>query len=100
MLEAIRCGKFESVKFYNAWVTHVKKTVPPNRLLVFEVTQRWEPLCNFLKLPVPEGPFPRVNDSSEILWNFKKLQIMAYVTLWGTPIFLAIISWYTLIGGC
>jgi len=41
----------------------VQRTVPPERLLVYEVRQGWEPLCRFLNVPVPEGkPFPRVND--------------------------------------
>ena len=28
--------------------------------------QGWEPLCKFLDLPVPEGPYPRVNDTASI----------------------------------
>lgn len=43
----------------------VRSAVAPDRLLVFEVTQGWEPLCAFLDVPVPEGePFPHVNDTS------------------------------------
>ena len=94
MLETIGCGKEESVTFYNNWLSHVKKTVPSHRLLVFEVKQGWEPLCNFLKLTVPEGSFPCVNDSAEILWNFKKLRIISYVAIWGFPILLAILFSY------
>ncbi len=42
----------------------VRQTVPPDRLLVFEVKQGWEPLCAFLGVPVPVGePFPHVNDA-------------------------------------
>ena len=26
----------------------------------------WEPLCKFLDLPVPDIPFPRVNDSASM----------------------------------
>ena len=43
----------------------VRRTIPPERLLVFEVAQGWEPLCRFLDLPVPEEPFPRVNTEEE-----------------------------------
>jgi hypothetical protein len=43
----------------------VRAAVAPERLLVFEVKQGWEPLCAFLDVPVPEGePFPHVNDTS------------------------------------
>ena len=92
MFEAIGCGKEESITFYNAWVKHVKNIVPPNRLLVFEVKEGWEPLCKFLDLSVPEGPFPRVNDTQTMLRNFKKLRIVSYVTMWGIPILLATVA--------
>jgi len=45
----------------------VQRTVPPERLLVWSVTEGWEPLCDFLELPVPEEPFPYVNDRTEFL---------------------------------
>src|SRR6202020_3283456 len=43
----------------------VQDTVPAERLLVWSVAEGWEPLCEFLELPVPEAPFPRVNDSAQ-----------------------------------
>jgi hypothetical protein len=45
----------------------VKRTVPPERLLVWSVAEGWEPLCEFLELPVPAEPFPHVNDRKEFL---------------------------------
>jgi Sulfotransferase domain len=45
----------------------VKATVPPERLLVWEVTEGWEPLCEFLELPVPAEPLPHVNDRETFL---------------------------------
>jgi hypothetical protein len=42
----------------------VRRAVPASRLLEFEVSQGWEPLCDFLGVPVPDGPFPRTNDSA------------------------------------
>jgi len=43
----------------------VRAAVPPERLLVFDVAQGWEPLCAFLHVPVPATPFPRVNSTTE-----------------------------------
>ena len=48
-----------------AFVSHneeVKRAVPPERLLVWEVTEGWEPLCAFLGVDVPSQPLPRAND--------------------------------------
>lgn len=43
----------------------VQATILPDRLLVFDVAQGWEPLCAFLGKPIPPGePFPHVNDTS------------------------------------
>jgi hypothetical protein len=42
----------------------VRRDVPAGRLLEFEVAQGWEPLCDFLGRPVPDGPFPRLNDAA------------------------------------
>jgi hypothetical protein len=47
-----------------AWNEEVQRTLPKERLLVYEVKQGWEPLCNFLGVPVPSRPFPRNNDSA------------------------------------
>ena len=41
----------------------VQENVPPERLLVWSVRDGWEPLCQFLELPVPDTPFPHLNDS-------------------------------------
>ena len=40
--------------------------VPPKQLLVFDVKEGWAPLCKFLQLPVPDVPFPNINDANEI----------------------------------
>ena len=44
----------------------VQKTIPPERLLVFDVRQGWKPLCEFLDVCVPDVVFPRVNSTAEL----------------------------------
>jgi len=43
----------------------VRETVPSDRLLVWSVGDGWAPLCQFLEVPVPDTPFPHLNDSKE-----------------------------------
>src|SRR5947209_1282 len=43
----------------------VQQNVPADRLLVWSVGDGWEPLCEFLEIPVPDTPFPHLNDSKE-----------------------------------
>jgi hypothetical protein len=66
----------------------VKATIPADRLLVYEVRQGWEPLCAFLGVPVPDTPFPNVNDAAE----FKKRGRMLKVLGWAPWILLAVIA--------
>jgi Sulfotransferase domain len=41
----------------------VKRTVPAERLLVWSPKDGWEPLCEFLELPVPHEALPHVNET-------------------------------------
>eukprot|EP00357_Protocruzia_adherens_P018894 CAMPEP_0115021984 /NCGR_PEP_ID=MMETSP0216-20121206/31239_1 /TAXON_ID=223996 /ORGANISM="Protocruzia adherens, Strain Boccale" /LENGTH=223 /DNA_ID=CAMNT_0002394499 /DNA_START=50 /DNA_END=718 /DNA_ORIENTATION=+ len=59
-------GEEAAVKFYNDWVEEVKRVVPEDKLLVFSVKEGWEPLCKFLEVPVPEKPYPNVNDTAQM----------------------------------
>ncbi len=45
--------------------------VPPEKLLVYEPGQGWEPICNFLNVPVPHEDYPRVNTREEFLNAYK-----------------------------
>jgi hypothetical protein len=47
----------------NRWNEDVKDTVPADRLLVWDPSEGWEPLCRFLKVGVPDEPLPRLNDT-------------------------------------
>ncbi len=54
-----------------AFVAHneaVKAAIPADRLLIFEVKQGWQPLCDFLGVPVPDEAFPRTNHREEF-WD-------------------------------
>jgi Sulfotransferase domain len=63
-------GRFEdraaAIRIFEEHNREVIATIPPERLLVFDVKQGWQPLCAFLSVPVPAGePFPHLNDSAD-----------------------------------
>mmetsp|Transcript_68890 Transcript_68890/g.213074 ORF Transcript_68890/g.213074 Transcript_68890/m.213074 type:complete len:170 (+) Transcript_68890:144-653(+) len=58
------------VDTYEWHIQRVKASVPAGRLLVFNVSDGWAPLCEFLGVPVPDAPFPHRNRASE-LPNFR-----------------------------
>jgi hypothetical protein len=43
----------------------VQRTIAPERLLTFEASQGWQPLCDFLGVAVPDTPFPHANSTEE-----------------------------------
>ena len=51
-----------AVRVFTEHIEAVRREIPAERLLEFEVSQGWQPLCDFLGVPVPEVPFPRTND--------------------------------------
>ena len=54
------------VEYFNAWNQAVIDEVPADRLLVYMPGDGWEPLCEFLDVPVPPEPYPRVNSREEM----------------------------------
>jgi hypothetical protein len=54
-----------AINVFRAHNEEVSRTVPADRLLVYDVIQGWEPLCEFLGVSIPETPFPRQNTSAE-----------------------------------
>lgn len=50
---------------YERHNAEVKRSIPPDRLLVYEVSEGWSPLCRFLGAPIPDEPFPKVNTTDE-----------------------------------
>ncbi|KAE8387034.1 P-loop containing nucleoside triphosphate hydrolase protein [Aspergillus alliaceus] len=76
-------GLFQSARSGNAragiecngkWVYRehsnmIRGLVPKERLLEWSAEDGWEPVCEFLDKPVPDEPFPRVNDLSAFKGN-------------------------------
>ena len=70
-----------AIAHYQQHIEDVKAAVPPDKLLVFQVDQGWKPLCDFLGVPIPAGPFPNVNDRAQIKKVLAGMTAGAYVIL-------------------
>jgi hypothetical protein len=62
-------GEDEAVEAFNRHIAEVRSSVPADQLLVYQVSEGWDPLCDFLGVPVPDEDFPHLNESG----NFKEL---------------------------
>lgn len=48
----------------------VRESFPSDRLLVYELAEGWGPLCDFLGVPVPDEPMPKVNSTEDFPNHF------------------------------
>jgi len=60
--------KEQAIAAFNQREKDVRAAIPADRLLVFNVAEGWEPLCRFLKVPVPSEPFPHQNVQADF-WD-------------------------------
>jgi hypothetical protein len=64
MIDYVFDGSMDKDSCIGRYIRHieeVKATVPAERLLVYSVSEGWEPLCQFLGQQVPNIPFPHAN---------------------------------------
>ena len=70
-------GKFDNKEraeeIYLSHIEQVKAQVPSDRLLVYRVSDGWEPLCQFLQVPVPQEAFPHLNKKENFSSMIKQL---------------------------
>ena len=74
-------GRFEerehAIRVFEDHIAEVRRVVPPDKLLVFEVRDGWQPLCDFLGVPVPDKPFPHINDRKMTQRMYLASQVLA-----------------------
>lgn len=76
-------GEFEdrerAIRTFERLNERVVERVPPERLLVYSVSEGWEPLCGFLGVEPPDEPFPRLNDTRSFRRMTRTLPVLAAV---------------------
>jgi hypothetical protein len=72
----------EFAQYHIDWL---KRVVPPERLNFFNVKEGWQPLCKLLNVPVPDEPFPKVNEQAAMKELAEMLTRMV-ILRWGVII--------------
>jgi hypothetical protein len=60
-----KLDKDNAIAVYRRHNAAVKAAISASRLLVYDASQGWKPLCDFLGAPVPAEPFPKTNSTEE-----------------------------------
>ena len=69
--------KSSAMSSYEEHNRRVREIISPERLLEYDITQGWEPLCRFLDVKeCPEIPFPNTNSS-----RFCKIQTISSILI-------------------
>ncbi len=86
-------GEIEPVgkRTYNRHIEWLQESVPADRLVFFDVKDGWEPLCAALGVPVPDEPFPHINDSDAIE-EFSMKQVNSALKQWAKLVVAASIA--------
>ena len=82
-LNGVMGDKAKAVARYNDYIGEVKAAVPPDKLLIFRVTDGWDPLCAFLSVAKPETDFPNLNDRASTKKNIGRTANLANLLLAG-----------------
>jgi hypothetical protein len=90
-------GVFEdrekTIEVYKEWIEEVKRNVPAEKLLVYEVKEGWGPLCDFLGLPVPATPFPHINERKSFIRLIRLLKVLN----WLVPVLILLFAVFLMI---
>ena len=74
-------GKFEdkrhAIEVFNRHNEEVRRRVPQEKLLVYEVKEGWGTLCEFLGVEEPDEPFPRLNDAAEMRRRIRTVRALS-----------------------
>jgi hypothetical protein len=56
-----------ATRVFREHVAEVQSEIAAERLLTFDPRDGWQPLCDFLRVEVPDLPFPRTNSSRQFV---------------------------------
>jgi len=91
--------RVSSVATYHRHNSDVKRIVPPDRLLVFDVREGWEPLCAFLEREVPDTEFPHLNTGASVVERVRRSLLpgpLPIMLLGLGVVALAALAWWVL----
>jgi hypothetical protein len=101
-IKSTRDAELKAKDRYREHYAMVRRVTPKERLLEFKLSDGWEPLCKFLGKPVPDVPFPHLNEQAcldeKITLLMKKgmAKLLVKFGLVALPVLVAGCLWYWL----
>jgi len=85
----------DTLTLHNEWV---KNHTPPGKFHMIELKDGWVPLCQILRRPVPDCPFPRANDADAVAELSKRIffrTLMVWFVIFAGLGLLLLVFWYS-----
>lgn len=81
---------------YERHMEHVERVVPRGKLHYYDVREGWEPLCRILGKPVPDVPFPHINDAEsaeKVFVDCLKVALLYWAGIFGAAAVGGAVLW-------
>lgn len=82
-MSAVMGSTAKAEEFCRNWEEGVESSVLPERLLVFQAGDGWAPLCSFLEQPLPDSPYPRLNNVDQFQQGYHRFRLLTWLLLAG-----------------
>ncbi len=107
-IRGVKDAELKSKDKYREHYAIVRRVTPKERLLEYKLSDGWGPLCAFLGKPIPEIPFPHVNEREyldekvrfTLIRGMKRL--LWKIVLYSLPLLCVVLGyrWYSNGIGC
>lgn len=86
-----------ALKIWDRHLAYLEDVVPKGKLFFYNVKDGWGPLCKILDVPIPDEPFPRLNDAKDFQVMFQNLAMQGLfrwvVVLAGSVVAILVAYW-------
>jgi len=80
-MTAVTGNLYKAEEFCHNWAAGVRNAVAQDHLLVLQAGDGWEELCSFLQKPIPETPYPRLNNVDQFQQGYHRFRLLSWMLL-------------------
>ena len=83
-------NKEDYIYHYRKHIEEIKRIVPKDKLLIFDVREGYQPLCKFLGVPTREESLPRLNEMTRISRFIMAFDLFSWGLIIAVPILITV----------
>ena len=84
----------DRMKLFDEWNKSVIDYVPQDRLLIYHPKDGWEPICEFLNLPIPNIAYPHLNKTKNMGHMSRFINAVFFILAIGSLLLLLFMFYY------